>query len=83
MFKKGRRDEEPAVQAKFLEVKIEETSGDTTKLIKRFMRKVRKEEVLKPYYGRLMFYKSKSQKRREKKSKAVFEQKKLQSELDE
>jgi truncated hemoglobin YjbI len=68
------------VQAKNLEVNLDEVGGDTTKLIKKFGKKVRKEEVLLPYYDRLMFYSTKSQKRRKKRLKAIFAQKKENAE---
>jgi hypothetical protein len=56
-----------------LQVRAEEVGGDTSKLIKKFIKKVRKEEVLKPFYDKLMYYSTKSQKRRAKKLKSEFE----------
>lgn len=58
-----------------LEVTLEEVGGDQSKLLKKFTKKVRKAEVLKPFYGKLMYYISKSQKRRQKRRKALFDQK--------
>lgn len=55
-----------------LEVRLEEVGGDTTRLIKKFLKKVRKEEILKPFYGKLMYYSTKSQKRRAKKLESDF-----------
>ena len=70
------------VNAKFLEVKIEETSGDATKLIKKFSRKVKKEEILKPCYERMKFFLTKSQRRRKKRLKSIYEHKKRQESED-
>lgn len=64
-----------AVQASFVEVELSEVNGDTKALIKRFSKKCRKEDVLRPYLDR-RYHKTKSQKRREKHQKAVYEQKK-------
>lgn len=67
-----------------LQVKAEEVGGDFNKMIKRFSKKVRKYETLKPYYDRLMFHQTKSQKRRAAKFKSIYEcQKKLKLEKDE
>lgn len=78
-----RKNKNDAVEAKPLQVTIEQAKGDTTRLIKKFMKKVRKEEVLKPFYGRLMYHETKSQKRRKKNAKAAFFARKRQRELDE
>lgn len=64
------------VQLDPFEVTLEECNGNTNKLIKKFMKKVRKAELLKPYYGRMMYHKTKSQKNREKSRKATYEAKK-------
>lgn len=66
------------VEAKPLQVSIEECNGDSTKMIKKFMKKVRKEEILKPFYGKLMFFSTKSQIARAKKHKATYEYRKRQ-----
>lgn len=68
----------PSVSHTFkpLEVTLEEVGGDQSKLLRKFIKKVRKSEILKPFYGKLMYYISKSQKRRQKKLKALFNQKK-------
>lgn len=60
------------VLAKHLEVRIEECGGDTEKLIKRFIKKVKKEEVLKEWFQKNMCFETKSQKVRRKKRQAVF-----------
>ena len=65
-----------------LEVRIEEVNGNTSKLIRKFNKKVRKAEVLKPYYNRLMYFTPKPQKRREKLRKAIYEEKKRQQKLE-
>lgn len=59
-----------------LQVTLEECHNDFDKMVKKFIKKVRKEEVLKPYYKRLMYHQTKSQKRREKKLSAIFKNKK-------
>lgn len=66
------RDEHDPIQARPLEVSIEQARGDSTRLIKRFMKKVRKEEVLKPFYGKLRYHQTKSQKRRQKRLRGKF-----------
>lgn len=58
--------------AKKIEVSLSECNGDFNKMLKKFSRKVKREEILKPFYGKLAFYTTKSQKRREKKSKGVY-----------
>jgi truncated hemoglobin YjbI len=73
---KPKRDLHEPVQLKPLEVKLDEANGNTTKLIKKFMKKVRKQEVLKPFYERLMYHVTKGQKRRQKKLKSEYEVKK-------
>lgn len=74
----------PTVEAKVLEVSIKEVNGDTTKLIKKFCKKVRKEEILKPFYRRLMYFETKSQKRRQKKMYGIYEwRKKVSKQEDE
>ncbi len=59
-----------------LQVTINQTKGDYTKLVKKFIKKVRNEEVLKPYYNKIAYFISKSEKRREKKRKGRFEEQK-------
>lgn len=61
-----------------LEVTAKECGYDVSKMIKKFMRKTRKEEVLKPFYLRLLYWETKSQKARRKKLKSIYEQKKQQ-----
>lgn len=69
------RELEPVI-AEPLQVSLSEVNGDFKKLLKKFLKKCRKEEVLKPYFEK-MYYKSKGQKKREKYFRAVYEQKKL------
>ena len=64
------------------EVTIEQAGGSVSRLIKKFNKKVRKAEILKPYYGRLMYHIPKSQKRREKLRKTKYEEKKRRESLD-
>lgn len=59
-----------------LQVTIGQTNGDYNKLVKRFIKKVRNEEVLKPYYNKIAYFISKSEKKREKLRKAKFQEKK-------
>ena len=59
-----------------LQVSLKEAKGDSHRLIKKFLKKVRKEEVLKPYFGKLMYFTSKSDIKRAKRRKAVWEEKK-------
>ncbi len=68
--------ERDGVQARPLEVSLSECNNDSTKMIKKFMKKVRKEETLKPFYGKLMYHSTKSQIRRAKKHKSIYEYKK-------
>lgn len=68
----------PVITYKPLEVSEKECRGDVNKMIKRFCKKTRKEEVLKPYFGRLMYWETKSQKRRRKNTKSIYEWKKQQ-----
>lgn len=70
---------------KQIEVTIGECNGDFNKMLKKFTRKVRKEEVLKPFYDRLMFHTTRGQKIRAKKQKGTYntrkkEQKNLEKE---
>ena len=67
------------VQLRKFEVTLEECDGDYSKMLKKFSKKVRKHEILKPYYERLMFHMTKSQKRRKKRLNAIYEQRKNQS----
>ena len=75
-FKKRAVQEHVPFLGKPLEVKAEEVGGDTKKLIKKFCKKVRREEVLKPYYDKLMHFTPKSQLKRQKKLSAIYFQKK-------
>lgn len=75
---RNQQNKHDGIEAKFLEIKIEDVNGDSSRLIKRFIKKVRKEEILKPYYNRLMFFQTKNQKRRQKKMKAIHLHKKMQ-----
>ena len=61
-----------AVLCEPIQVTLSECGGDEVKMIKKFMKKVRKLELLKPYYDRLMFHETKSQKRRRKQRIAKF-----------
>lgn len=79
MHKKNKKNSGPTpVILKPLEVDIKSVKGDTAKLIKKFNKKVRREEVLKNYFERLMYYKPKSQKKREKRRRAIYEERKRQ-----
>lgn len=69
------RNVQPVILEPF-QVTAAECKGDFRKMVKKFSKKCRKSEVLKCYFDK-MYYKSKSQKKREKHSKAVYEQKKL------
>jgi ribosomal protein S21 len=51
-------------------------------MIKRFTKKTRKEEVLKPYYERILYWETKSQKERKKKQKGIYEWRRSQKNLD-
>ena len=64
------------VEAKHVEMSLAECGGDINKMIKKFSRKVRKEEVLAPFYDRLAFHTTKSQRRRAEKFKGIYETKK-------
>ncbi len=59
-----------------IQVKAEEVGGDLGRMIKKFSKKIRKYEVLKPYYSRLMYFETKSQRRRAAKFKSIYEQQK-------
>lgn len=63
-------------QLKPLQVSLDDCHGDFNKMVKRFIKKVRKEEVLKPYYKRIMYHQTKSQLRREKRLEAIHKNKK-------
>ncbi len=64
------------VEAKHVEVSLAECGGDYNKMIKKFIRKVKKEEVLAPFYDRVAFFTTKSQRRRAEKFKGIYETKK-------
>ncbi len=63
-----------AVICEPFQVSIEEVKGDKSKLIKKFIKKVRKAEILKPYYDKLMYFTPKPQRRRQKLKKAIWEE---------
>ncbi len=63
-------------EAKHIEVSLQECGGDFNKMLKKFSRKVRKEEVLAPFWDRLSFHTTKSQRRRKDKFKGIYETKK-------
>lgn len=65
-------DNSEVFQAKKIEITLSECGGDFGKMLKKFSRKVRKEEVLKPFFGKLMYFTSKGQKRRAKKLAGVY-----------
>lgn len=67
---------EKVFEAKHVEVSLQECGGDFNKMLKKFTRKVRKEEVLSPFYDRLAFHTTKSQRRRLEKFKGIYETKK-------
>tara|TARA_Y100001938_G_scaffold150806_1_gene243551 strand:+ start:4764 stop:5000 length:237 start_codon:yes stop_codon:yes gene_type:complete len=50
-------------------VHIRETKGDITRLIRKFMKKVKKERILEDYLDRRFYEKPSSKKRREKAKK--------------
>lgn len=68
---KIRNNNEQIFTGKRLEVTISECGGDFNKMLKKFTRKVRKEEILKPYYGKLMYFTSRGEKVRAKKQKGI------------
>lgn len=68
---------------KKIEVTEAECHGDVGKMIKRFSKKTRKEEVLKPFYDKLLYWETKSQKARRRKQKGIYEWRKLQKNLNE
>lgn len=80
--KPAKREETDVVLAYPLEVSLSQVRGDTSKMIKKFMKKVRKEEVLKAYYERLAFPTTKGQQRREKKSRKAWLEKKRIEKFD-
>lgn len=68
---------------KKVEVTEAECGGDINKMIKKFGRKTRKEQILKPFYERLLYWETKSQKERRKKQKSVYEWRKQQKKMNE
>lgn len=73
------------IEAKFIEVTADQCRGDFKKMLKRFSKKVRKEELLKPFYERLAFHQTKGQLKRKQRNKGKFifqknEQKRLMEE---
>ena len=73
---KRKRSEDYLSYFKPLEVTLNSCYGDTTRMIKKFGKKTRKEEVLKHFYGKLMCYETKGQKNRRKKIQGIYETKK-------
>lgn len=72
-------NKEKVFEAKHVEVSLQECGGDFNKMLKKFTRKVRKEEVLAPFYDRLAFYTTKSQRDRQDKFKGIYETKKRET----
>ena len=70
------------VNAYPLEVTIEQCSGNTTKMIKRFSKMVRKEGIFESYYERSRGPKTKGQKRREERASKQWLEKKRLSKID-
>jgi hypothetical protein len=65
-----------------VEVTTEECDGDYSKMIKRFVKKTRKEQILKPFYDRLLYWETKGQKERKKKQKGIYEWQKTQKKMN-
>ena len=61
-----------------LEVTLDECGGDFNKMLRKFIRKVKKEEVLKEYLIKTSYFESKSRKKRNKMRKGTYEFKKRQ-----
>lgn len=80
--KKKKKDND-TIQAKFVEVTAEQCGGNTTKMIKRFMKKIRKEEILKPFYTKLAYHQTKGELERQKRSKGEWLEKKRQNKIKE
>lgn len=76
MNQKNNLNNHEPVQLRPLEVTLAECRGNFNKMIKRFNRKVKKEEVLSPFYGRLASHKTRGQKRRDKRLKGAWLHKK-------
>lgn len=54
-------------------IEVKAKPGESTdKLIKRFLKKVKKQEIIKEYLDRVSFFRSPSQKRRWKRAKNKF-----------
>ena len=64
-----------------VEVKLSEVRGDQTRLIKKFIKKVKKERIIEDYLDRKTYTKP-SKRRRIKKAKRLQVLKKLQRERD-
>lgn len=69
-------EKERTFEASHVEVSLQECGGDFNKMLKKFTRKVRKEEVLSPFYDRLAFHTTRSQRRRLDRFKGIYETKK-------
>ena len=50
-----------------VEVRLEEVRGDQNRLIKRFMKKVKKERIIEDYLEKTSFYEKPSKRRRKEK----------------
>lgn len=54
-------------------IEVKAKPGESTdKLIKRFLKKVKKQEIIKEYLDRVSFFRTKSQKKRWKRAKNKF-----------
>ena len=62
-----------------VEVKLEEVRGDQNRLIRKFMKKVKKERILEDYLDR-RFYEKPSEKRRKAKTRAKAASRKAEAE---
>lgn len=64
-----------------IQVTDNECNGDVGRMIKKFSKITRKEQVLKPFYEKLLYWETKSQKERKKKQKGIYEWHKKQKNL--
>jgi len=65
-----------------VEVSLRETKGDVSKLIRRFMKKVKKERIIEDYLDR-RFYEKPSVKKRREKLKRLRNIRKIEAERNE
>ena len=65
-----------AFTAKHIEVSAEECGHDFNKMMKKLDRKIKKEELLKPFWNELAFYTTKGQKRRQAKIRGTYRSRK-------